>query len=123
MSLHHKYRVLLVDDCVPARITLRSVLNEGRQAIEQVAACQPDVVLMDYSMPYMNGIEAARLIKKFWEETVIIGLCTVPETYITDGFLNAGALAVVHKDRMEHLHSTIQQAFPKRASSDFLMAT
>ena len=134
MSLH-KYRVLLVDDHVPARITLRSVLEayvdlqivgeacDGRQAIEQVAACQPDVVLMDYSMPYMNGIEAARLIKKFWEETVIIGLCTVPETYITDGFLNAGALAVVHKDRMEHLHSTIQRAFPKRASSDSLMAT
>jgi two-component system, chemotaxis family, protein-glutamate methylesterase/glutaminase len=135
MSLHRKYRVLLVDDCVPARITLRRVLNEyvdlqivgeacdGRQAIDQVAACQPDVVLMDYSMPYMNGIEAARLIKKFWEETVIIGLCTVPETYITDGFLNAGALAVVHKDRMDHLHSAIQRAFPKRASSDSLMAT
>jgi len=134
MSLH-KYRVLLVDDHVPARITLRSVLEayvdlqivgeacDGRQAIEQVAACQPDIVLMDYSMPYMNGVEAARLIKKFWEETVIIGLCTVPERYITDGFLNAGALAVVHKDRIENLHSTIQQAFPKRTSSDSLMAT
>ena len=135
MSLHHKYRVLLVDDYVPARITLRSVLTgyvdllivgeacDGRQAIEQVAACQPDIVLMDYSMPYMNGIEAARHIKKFWEETVIIGLCTVPETYITDGFLNAGALAVVHKDRIEHLHSTIRRAFRSRASSDSLMAT
>ena len=135
MSLHHKYRLLLVDDHVPARITLRSVLNgyvdlqivgeacDGRQAIQQVAACQPDIVLMDYSMPYMNGIEAARLIKKFWEETVIIGLCTVPETYITDGFMNAGALAVVHKDRIEDLHSTIERAFPKRAISDSLMAT
>ena len=135
MSLHHKYRVLLVDDCVPVRITLRSVLKgygdlqivgeacDGRQAIEQVAAYEPDIVLMDYSMPHMNGIEATRLIKKCWEETVIIGLCTVPDSYITDGFLNAGALAVVYKDRMEHLHSTIQQAFPKRASSDSLMAT
>lgn len=134
MPLHHKYRVLLVDDCVPVRITLRSVLRgyvdlqivgeacDGKQAIEQVAACQPDIILMDYSMPNMNGIEAARLIKKLWTETVIIGLCTVPDTYITDGFLNAGALAVVYKDRMEHLHSTIQRAFPKRASSDFLMA-
>lgn len=134
MPLHHKYRVLLVDDCVPVRITLRSVLRgyvdlqivgeacDGKQAIEQAAACQPDIILMDYSMPNMNGIEAARLIKKLWAETVIIGLCTVPDTYITDGFLNAGALAVVYKDRMEHLHSTIQRAFPKRASSDCLMA-
>lgn len=135
MSLHHKYRVLLVDDYVPVRITLRGMLRgyvdlqivgeacDGRQAIEQVAACRPDIILMDYSMPNMNGIEAACHIKKCWEETVIIGLCTVPETYITDGFLNAGALAVIHKDRMEDLHSTIKRAFPKRASSDCLMAT
>ena len=73
-------------------------------------------------MPKMNGIEAARLIKTSWEQTVIIGLCTIPDTYITDGFLNAGALAVILKDRMEHLHPTIQRAFPKGASSDGLVA-
>jgi len=134
MPFHPKYRVLLVDDYVPIRITLRGMLKgyvdlqivgeacDGLQAIEQVAACQPNIVLMDYSMPNMNGIVAARHIKANWEETVIIGLCTVPETYITDGFLNAGALAVVHKDRIEDLHSTIERAFPNRASSDCLMA-
>ena len=134
MSLHHKYRVLVVDDYVPARIILSSVLKgyvnlqivgeacDGRQAIEQVAVCQPDLVLMDYSMPYMNGIEATRVIKTFWEDTVIIGLCTVPETYIAHGFLNAGAVAVVHKDRIEDLNSTIERALPKRASSDCLPA-
>jgi len=129
-----KYRVLLVDDYVPVRITLRSMLTgypdlqivgeacDGKQAIEQVAACQPDIILMDYHMPVMNGIEAARLIKKSWETTVIIGLCTVPDTFVTDGFLNAGALAVVHKERIEHLHSAIQRVFPQRASSDCLIA-
>ena len=134
MPLHHKYRVLLVDDYVPVRIILRSMLRgyvdlqivgeacDGIQAMEQVAVCQPDIILMDYSMPNMNGVEAARLIKKCWEETVIIGLCTVPEPYITDGFLNAGALAVVHKDRIEDLHSTIERAFPKRALSDCQIA-
>ena len=134
MPLHQKYRVLLVDDYVPVRITLRSLLRsyvdlqivgeacDGIQAIEQVAACQPDVILMDYNMPKMNGIEAARQIKKFREGTIIIGLCTVPETYITEGFLNAGALAVLHKDRIEDLHSTIEKAFPEKASSGGLMA-
>ena len=129
------HRVLLVDDYVPVRITLRNMLKgypdlqivgeacDGKQAIEQVAACQPDIILMDYNMPVMNSIEAARLIKKSWAATVIIGLCTVPDTCITDGFLNAGALAVVHKDRIENLHSTIQRAFPKRASSDSILAT
>lgn len=128
------HRVLLVDDYVPVRITLRNMLKgypdlqivgeacDGKQAIEQVAACQPDIILMDYNMPVMNGIEAARLIKKSWAATVIIGLCTVPDTCITDGFLNAGALAVVHKERIEHLHSTIQGVVPKSASSDRLVA-
>ena len=128
------HRVLLVDDYVPVRITLRNMLKgypdlqivgeacDGKQAIEQVAACQPDIILMDYNMPVMNGIEAARLIKTSWAATVIIGLCTVPDTCITDGFLKAGALAVVHKERIEHVHSAIQRVFPKSASSDRLVA-
>src|SRR5687767_3359822 len=40
---------------------------DGKQAIEQAAACQPDIILMDYYMSKMNGIEAARLMKKSWE--------------------------------------------------------
>jgi DNA-binding NarL/FixJ family response regulator len=129
----HLHRVLLVDDYVPIRIILRNILTayvdlrivgeacDGKQAIEQVAACQPDIILMDYNMPMMNGIEAARLIKTSWEETVIIGLCTVQDTYITEGFLEAGALTVIFKDRIDHLHSTIREAFLKRASSDYLV--
>ena len=130
----HVHRVLLVDDYVPVRIILRNMLTEyvdlqivgeacdGQQAIEQAAAYQPDIILMDYYMPKMNGIEAARLIKKSWGETVIIGLCTVQDTYITDGFLEAGALAVIFKDRIDHLHSTIQRAFPKVALSARVVA-
>jgi DNA-binding NarL/FixJ family response regulator len=130
----HVHRLLLVDDYVPVRIIMRNMLTgyvdlqivgeacDGKQAIEQAAACRPDIILMDYNMPMMNGIEAARLIKKSWVETVIIGLCTVPDSTITDGFLKAGALAVIFKDRIDHLYSTIQEAFPTRASSDRLVA-
>ena len=121
----HKCRVLLVDDHVPIRITLRRMLTgydnvhvvgeacDGKQAIELVPLYQPHVVLMDFYMPRMNGIEAARIMKESWQEIVIIGISTAPDTFITDAFVKAGALAVVSKGQVDHLYSTIQQAFPK----------
>lgn len=68
-------KVLIADDEAPARQRLRDLLSDiaaehptrivgeasnGREAIEQVARHQPDVVLMDIQMPGMTGLEAAR---------------------------------------------------------------
>ena len=120
-----KCRVLLVDDHVPIRIALRRMLTsydnvhvvgeacDGKQAIELVPLYQPHVVLMDFYMPRMNGIEAARIMKESWQEIAIIGISMAPDTFITDAFVKAGALAVVSKDQVDHLYSTIQQACPK----------
>src|SRR6476620_1363740 len=115
-----KCRVLLVDDHVPIRIALRRMLTsydnvhvvgeacDGKQAIELVPLYQPHVVLMDFYMPRMNGIEAARIMKESWQEIVIIGISMAPDTFITDAFVKAGASAVVSKDHVGHLYSTIQ---------------
>src|SRR5688500_11826470 len=104
-----KCRVLLVDDHERIRDALRKLLasyedieimgeaRDGKQAVELVAACHPDVVLMDINMPRMNGIEASGVIMKSWEDTIIIGLCVVRDSYTTEAFLKAGALAVVSK--------------------------
>jgi DNA-binding NarL/FixJ family response regulator len=122
----HKCRVLLVDDHVPIRITLRRMLTgyddlhivgeacDGKQAIELVPLYQPHVVVMDFYMPRMNGVEAARLMKEHWQEISIIGLCVALDTSITDAFMKAGALAVVSKDQVDSLYSTIQRACPNR---------
>jgi len=122
----HKCRILLVDDHVPIRITLRRMLTsyedvhvvgeacDGKQAIELVPLYQPHVVLMDFYMPRMNGVEAARLMKEHWQEIAIIGLCVALDTSITDAFLKAGALAVISKDQVDHLYSTIQQAWSQK---------
>ncbi len=68
-------KVLVVDDEAPARQRLKDLLTDvgaerpnqvvgeagnGREAIEQVARHQPDVVLMDIQMPGITGLEAAR---------------------------------------------------------------
>ena len=71
-----KIRILLADDHAVLRSGLRALLNlepdlevvseaaNGHQAIEQARALRPDVIVMDISMPEINGLEAARLIQK-----------------------------------------------------------
>ncbi len=81
-----------------------------------VEACQPDVVLMDINMPRMNGIEASNIIKKSWDNTVIIGLCAVRDSYTIDALMRAGASAIVSKDRLDDLHSIIRHACQGKAA-------
>jgi DNA-binding NarL/FixJ family response regulator len=68
-------RILIVDDVPQVRNDLRTWLSlagdieivgeagNGQEAIQQAAALQPDVILMDLEMPVMSGYEAARRIK------------------------------------------------------------
>lgn len=66
-------RVLLVDDSVLIRSVIKNMLVQencevvgeagtGRDAIAKAASLSPDVILMDYNMPDLNGIEVARQI-------------------------------------------------------------
>ncbi len=74
-------KVLVVDDSDANRQALKGILKEhgcrvatardGREAVEAVAAAHPDIVLMDVSMPIMNGYEAVRRIKAIAGEQVI----------------------------------------------------
>ncbi len=69
-------RILLADDHTILRAGLKMMLNaqpdmevvgeaqDGRQAIQEAQRLQPDIVLMDITMPDMNGIEATKQIKR-----------------------------------------------------------
>ena len=68
-------RVLIADDHPVVRDGLRAMLHEegilvvgevstGREAVDRLAALQPDVILMDIRMPDMDGLAATRLIKE-----------------------------------------------------------
>jgi two-component system nitrate/nitrite response regulator NarL len=94
----NRCRVLIVDDRAQAREGLKALLAtelavqvvgeaaDGKEAIDLVKKHRPDVILMDASMPVMDGLEATRLVKAQWSEVRVIVLTL-------HGALRAEALA------------------------------
>ncbi len=77
-------RVLIADDSAPARAGLRTLLatepdmvvvgeaTNGREAVRLVEEHRPAVVVMDLQMPIMDGVQAARLIKRSWPDVIVV---------------------------------------------------
>ncbi len=77
-------RVLIADDSAPARSGLRTLLatepdmvvvgeaTNGREAVRLVEEHRPAVVVMDLQMPIMDGVQAARLIKRSWPDVIVV---------------------------------------------------
>ncbi len=102
-----KPRVLLADDHQVVLEGLKSLLagefevvgsvGDGRALVDQAAALHPDVIVADISMPRLNGIEAARRIKKTDKNIKIVFLTMHPDaTYAANAF-EAGASGFVLK--------------------------
>ncbi|MFJ6486191.1 MULTISPECIES: response regulator transcription factor [unclassified Streptomyces] len=103
-------RVLIVDDQAMVREGFSVLLNamdgievvgeavDGREAIEQVAALQPDVVLMDIRMPRMNGLEATREIVAADTDAKVLVLTTFDLDEYVYQALRAGASGFLLKD-------------------------
>lgn len=102
-------RVMLVDDHAIVRRGIALVLQEakdieivgeasdGRAAVDLVDKMLPDVVLMDISMPEMNGIEATRIIHQKRPDVQVIGLSMFEEGEQSAAMLKAGASAYLTK--------------------------
>lgn len=103
-------RLLLVDDqsliCqgLKAMLSLEDdlevvgIANDGEQAVAQVAALHPDVVLMDVRMPVMDGREATRKICQQYPQVKVLVLSTFDDSqYIADA-IRAGAKGYLLKD-------------------------
>src|SRR6476620_3477340 len=123
MVTAQRIRVLLVDDHTMFRPGLRTLLqsypdievvdeaSDGAEAVSKVSAVQPAVVVMDISMPRMDGVAATRLLKSQHSQVTVLGLSVTGQGYQVDAMLKAGAVQVLTKERaVDELYECIKNA-------------
>ena len=102
-------RLMLADDHRMLREGLRRSMTEegfqvvgeagdGEEAVRLAAKLQPDVILMDVSMPDVDGVEATRRIRDLIPETRVIMLTMHPDQDVVAAALRAGAAGYLVKD-------------------------
>ena len=117
--------VLLVDDDPVMRQLLRDILDRypdisivgeaesGEDAVALTKTLTPAVVIMDFNLPAMSGIEATTSIKLKSPSTAIIGLTASAPGDTEYAMVAAGAAAILNKGEMVSvLHPIIVQAIP-----------
>ncbi len=108
-----KIRVLLVDDHMVVRIGLKALLEQetdievvgeagdGVEGLAQAIALHPDVVVMDISMPRMDGLEATRRIRRDCPSSQVLILTVHAQERYLFPVLKAGAAGYVLKSTVD----------------------
>ena len=101
-------RVLVVDDAVFMRMTIRKMIEpegyevggeagNGVEAVQRYMDIQPDVVLLDITMPEMNGIDALKRIKEFDPKAKVIMCSAMGQQVMVAQAIQSGAKDFVVK--------------------------
>ncbi len=100
---------MLVDDHEIVRTSMRTFLESddriqvvgeaanGREALERIPALRPDVVVMDITMPEMDGLQATRLLKQQFPRCGVLALTVHDDKQYFFEMLNAGASGYLTK--------------------------
>jgi len=121
--------VVLVEDNDVFRETLELLLDvtpdmrvvasvaDGRSALEVCSAVQPDVVLMDYRLPQLDGVETTAGIRAACPGTSVVVLTAAADPEEIEALIAAGALACLTKDRgLDEIVGAIRDAARSRAA-------
>ena len=105
--------ILLADDHSVVRHGFRRILDaqedmevvgevsNGREAVEQATVLQPDVIIMDVTMPELNGIEATRRIAELVPRARVLALSMHRDSVYVREIVRAGARGYLLKDSSE----------------------
>ncbi len=105
-------RILIADDHEIVRQGIRSLFDlqtdweicgeavDGLDAIEKSKHLKPDVILLDVSMPHLNGLDAARVIRKEVPQTKILMVSQHDAAYMSQRALEVGARGYVAKSEL-----------------------
>ena len=105
--------IMLADDHAVVRRGFRMILaaqwdmevvaevSNGREAVEKAEQLQPDVCVMDVTMPELNGIEATRRLAKVSPKTRVLALSMHKDSVYVREILRAGAKGYLLKDSSE----------------------
>jgi DNA-binding NarL/FixJ family response regulator len=114
-------RILIADDHEVVRSGLRNIIEaeanwevvaeaaDGREAISKALATRPDIAVIDYSLPVMNGIEVVRQIRKHVPETEILLFTMHESKALAQELLRAGVRGYLLKsDAKDNLIAAIE---------------
>jgi len=80
----------------------------GKEAVEKAKQLHPDLILLDLLMPVMNGLDAARVLKRVTPEVPIIMYSACTDSFIENEALSAGVSACVSKS--DHVSVLLESA-------------
>src|ERR1700682_1989137 len=100
--------VLVADDSAIMRKAIESAFlsdgfktcvesKNGKEGIEAAKNCQPDVIILDFSMPVMNGLEAAPILRKLFPKIPIFLFSLYAEVVSKEDVSKAGVDLVISK--------------------------
>jgi DNA-binding NarL/FixJ family response regulator len=121
-NLAYVKKLLIVDDSPAIRRSLRMLLEKrpdweicgeaenGREGIDKAILLCPDLILLDLSMPVMNGFQAARELHRLLPKVPLLMFTSFGSAEIEDEAMAAGIAAVKSKsDGLESLCGSIQE--------------
>jgi CheY-like chemotaxis protein len=113
-------RILIADDSALLRSALRGLFNglgdyeileaeSGTEAVAKTNECRPNLIILDFAMPGMDGLKVARVLQNSLPEIPIVMYTMHYTTQLSAAALAAGAKQVISKSETGTLISTVRE--------------